>query len=104
LERSHCSAQEVLRTPKFQQLRSQRARLRWVLSGATLIMFFGLIVLVMTARNALGVNIPGSSTPLWFGLIFAMTVLVVVFTGLYVHQSNSRFDRLTDDLIRELGQ
>jgi uncharacterized membrane protein (DUF485 family) len=97
-------AQEILSAPKFKQLRSERAKLRWGLSFATLVMFFGFIALVWSARGALGVSFPGSSTPIWFGFIFVISVLVVVFTGIYVRQSNSRFDRLTDDLVREFGQ
>jgi uncharacterized membrane protein (DUF485 family) len=98
------SAQEILSAPKFKQLRSERARLRWSLSFANLVLFFGFIALVWTARGALGVSFPGTSTTIWFGLFFVVHVLVALFTGFYVRQSNSRFDRLADDLVREFGQ
>jgi uncharacterized membrane protein (DUF485 family) len=101
---SRLDVQTVLSAPKFKQLRAERAVLRWTLSLATLAMYFGLIVLVLTERNAFSGDIPGTSMPIWFGFIFAATLLVVVFTGIYVSRSNSRFDRLTTDLIRELGQ
>jgi uncharacterized membrane protein (DUF485 family) len=98
------NTQQILSAPKFRQLRSQRAFLRWTLSLATLAMFFGIIVLDWTARSALSADMPGTSTPIWFGLIIGMTLAVVALTGIYVHQSNSRFDRLTHELIREIEQ
>jgi uncharacterized membrane protein (DUF485 family) len=101
---SRLDAQAILSAPKFKQLRAERAVLRWTLSLATLVMYFGLILLVLTERSALGVNIPGTSTPIWFALILVATLLVVVFTGIYVRKSNSRFDRLAADLLREFGQ
>ena len=45
---------EILADPAFRQLTSARARLRWSLSIATLIMFFGFIGLITTAKAALG--------------------------------------------------
>lgn len=101
---SRLDVQAILSAPKFKQLRAERAALRWTLSLATLVTYFGFILLVLTERGALGVNIPGTSTPIWFALIFVATLLVVVFTGIYVRKSNSRFDCLTADLLRELGQ
>jgi uncharacterized membrane protein (DUF485 family) len=75
---SRLDAQAILSAPKFKQLRAERAALRWTLSLATLVTYFGLILLVLTERSALGVNIPGTSTPIWFALIFVATLLVVV--------------------------
>jgi uncharacterized membrane protein (DUF485 family) len=95
---------QILADPVFRELASARARLRWGLSLVTLVMFFGFIGLISSARSALGANIAGSAIPLGLVLALTMIVLVVVLTGIYVQRSNSRFDQLTRVLNREFGQ
>src|SRR5437667_5234872 len=95
---------EILADPVFRELASARARLRWSLSIVTLVMFFGFIGLISTARTALGGSIAGSAIPLGIVLALTMIVLVVVLTGIYVQRSNSRFDQLTRVLNREFSQ
>jgi uncharacterized membrane protein (DUF485 family) len=91
---------EILGDRAFKELVSARARMRWSLSMLTLIMFFGFIALISTARNALGAVIGASAIPLSIVLALFMIVMVVVLTGVYVERSNSRFD----DLARRLRQ
>ena len=95
---------EILDNPAFKQLALSRARLRWSLSIVTLIMFFGFIALISTAKGALGATVAGSPMPLGLLLALFMIVLVVILTGLYVQRSNSRFDELARTLNREFGQ
>lgn len=97
-------AADILHAQKFRELSSARATLRWTLSLATLVLFFGFILLVLSARSVLSTSIAGSAVPIWFNLSFAMVFLVVILTGVYVRRSNSRFDQLTNDLNQEFGQ
>jgi uncharacterized membrane protein (DUF485 family) len=94
----------ILSDPSFKELVGARAKLRWTLSAITLVMFFGFILLISMARGALSATIAGSAIPVGLGLAFAMIVAVIVMTGLYVMQSNTRFDPLTRTLNREFGQ
>jgi uncharacterized membrane protein (DUF485 family) len=96
--------QEILADDRFQNLAAARARLRWSLSLVTLIMFFGFIALISTAKSALGAPVAGSSIPLGLFLAMCMIVLIVMLTGFYVYRSNSRFDELSGRLNREFGQ
>jgi uncharacterized membrane protein (DUF485 family) len=96
--------EEIIRDPRFRNLASARARLRWSLSIVTLIMFFGFIALISTAKNALGVPVAGISIPLGLLLAISMCVVVVMLTGFYVYRCNSRFDKLASLLNREFGQ
>jgi uncharacterized membrane protein (DUF485 family) len=96
--------QRILSDPAFKELASARAKLRWSLSIITLVLFFGFIALISTARDALGANIANSAVPLGLFLALAMIVLVVMLTGFYVQRSNSRFDRLAQLVTREFGQ
>jgi uncharacterized membrane protein (DUF485 family) len=95
---------QVLADPAFRELALARARLRWGLSIVTLIMFFGFIALISTAKAALGANVAGSDMPLGLILALAVIVLVVLLTAFYVQRSNSRFDELARTLNRRFGQ
>ena len=95
---------EILADPSFRELASARARLRWSLSIVTLVMFFGFIAVISTARDTLGTTVAGSAMPLGLVLALAMIAIVVTLTGIYVQRSNSRFDELTLALKREFGQ
>jgi uncharacterized membrane protein (DUF485 family) len=95
---------EILADPSFRELASARAKLRWSLSIVTLIMFFGFIALISTAKDALGATVAGSAMPLGLLLALAMIAIIVMLTGIYVRRSNSRFDELTHALKREFGQ
>jgi uncharacterized membrane protein (DUF485 family) len=95
---------EIIADPRFRNLASARAKLRWSLSIVTLIMFFGFIALISSAKSALGVAVAGSAIPLGLLLAVSMIVAVVILTGFYVYRSNSRFDELARDLNREFGK
>lgn len=95
---------EILANPSFRRLASARAKLRWSLSIVMLIMFFGFIALISTAKGALGTNVEGTAVPLGFVLALAMIAIVVALTGFYVQRSNSRFDGLSRALKQEFGQ
>src|SRR6202035_4395113 len=64
---------EIITDPRFRNLASTPAKLRWSLSIVTLIMFFGFIALSSSAKSALGVAIAGSSIPL--GLLLAIFMI-----------------------------
>jgi uncharacterized membrane protein (DUF485 family) len=95
---------QILADPAFRELALARAKLRWGLSIITLIMFFGFIALISTAKGALGANVGGSDMPLGLVLALAVVVLVVLLTGFYIQRSNSRFDELARALNRRFGQ
>jgi uncharacterized membrane protein (DUF485 family) len=94
----------ILADPDFAKLAGGRARLRWVLSALTLVMFFGFIALIVSARDLLGASIPGSAIPVGLLLALSSIVLVVVLTGTYVQRSNRRYDELARRLNKEFGR
>ncbi len=93
---------QVLRSPRFQELVRQRARFAWTLSIAMLVIYFGFILLVAFAKPLLASKIGNGVTSL--GIILGLGVIVSAFvlTGIYVQRANSRFDELTRRLTREL--
>lgn len=104
LSTTSARTRQVLADPDFRKLVLSRARLRWGLSLVTLVLFFGFIALISTAKGALGANVAGSDIPLGLALGLTMIVLVVFLTGFYVQRSNLRFDELARVLDRRFGQ
>lgn len=93
---------QVLRSPRFQELVRQRSRFAWTLSIAMLVIYFGFILLVAFAKPLLATKVGDGVTSL--GIILGLGVIVSAFflTGIYVQRANSRFDELTRRLTREL--
>ena len=93
---------QLLRSPRFQELVRQRTRFAWTLSIAMLVIYFGFILLVAFAKPLLATKVGDGVTSL--GIILGLGVIVSAFvlTGIYVQRANSRFDELTRRLTREL--
>ena len=93
---------QLLRSPRFQELVRQRARFAWTLSIAMLVIYFGFILLVAFAKPLLATKVGDSVTSL--GIILGLGVIVSAFvlTGIYVQRANSRFDEMTRHLTREI--
>ncbi|WP_457094497.1 DUF485 domain-containing protein [Microvirga sp. P5_D2] len=93
---------QLLRSPRFQELVRQRTRFAWTLSIAMLVIYFGFILLVAFAKPLLATKIGDGVTSL--GIILGLGVILSAFvlTGIYVQRANSRFDEMTRHLTREI--
>jgi uncharacterized membrane protein (DUF485 family) len=93
---------QVLRSPRFQELVRERTKFAWTLSIVMLVIYFGFILLVAFAKPLLATKIGDGVTSL--GIILGLGVIVSAFvlTGIYVQRANSRFDELTRHLTREI--
>ena len=93
---------QLLRSPRFQDLVRQRTRFAWTLPIAMLVIYFGFILLVAFAKPLLATTIGDGVTSLGIILGLAVIVSAFVLTGIYVRRANSRFDELTRHLTREI--
>jgi uncharacterized membrane protein (DUF485 family) len=93
---------QVLRSPRFQELVRERTRFAWTLSIVMLVIYFGFILLVAFAKPLLATKVGGGVTSL--GIILGLGVILSAFvlTGIYVQRANSRFDEMTRHLTREI--
>jgi uncharacterized membrane protein (DUF485 family) len=68
-----------------------------------LVVYFGFIGLIAFARPLMAVKIGGTAS---LGLVLGVGVILLAFllTGIYVARANGRYDALTADLKRSLGQ
>ena len=87
----------------LEALAARRWRVAAVLTAATLVSYFGFILLVAFARDLMALKIGGGVTSL--GIVLGLVVIVSAFllTGIYVQRANSRFDDLTRDLTKEIA-
>ena len=96
------SYDRIRENPKFRALVQRRTRLAAVLAATMLVIYFGFILLVAYAPGLLATPIAGGVTTI--GVPIGLFVILAAFalTGVYVAQANTTFDRLNDDILREL--
>lgn len=87
--------------PKFAELVRQRNSLATTLTIVMLVIYYGFILLVAFAPGVLGIKI-GTVTTLGIPLGVFVIVSAFVLTGIYVSKANTSFDRLNDELLREV--
>jgi uncharacterized membrane protein (DUF485 family) len=95
----------IRRNPKFAELTQQRNKLARTLTVVMLVIYFGFILLVAFAPGFLGTPI-GQGSVTTVGIPLGVLVIVSAFalTGIYVAKANSSFDRLNDELLREVDR
>ena len=96
--------QSILRHPSFQELVASRNRLGWTLSLLMLFIYLGFILLVAYDKPLLAQKVGGGTTSLGIVLGLGVILCAFVLTGVYVVRANGRFDELTEQLKREMGQ
>ena len=99
------SAQQVERikaNPTYRSLVRRRMRLALWLTAIMLAAFFGFTLAVAFDKEALATPIGNGVTSVGIPIGFAIILLAIVLTGIYVRRANREFDLLTDELRREL--
>jgi uncharacterized membrane protein (DUF485 family) len=91
----------IRQNPKFAELVQQRNALARALTVAMLVIYFGFILLVAFAPGFLAIKI-GTVTTIGIPLGLLVIVSAFVLTGIYVAKANTSFDRLNDELLREV--
>lgn len=89
----------------FKELVAKRERFAWILSIIMLVLYFGFVLLIAFAPEWLGTPISENShitrgIPMGIGLI----VISFILTGVYTYRANGEFDRLNNQVLREVSQ
>ncbi|AMO77935.1 Inner membrane protein YjcH [Pseudomonas citronellolis] len=97
--------QRIDTNPRFKELVAKRERFAWLLSLIMLGLYVAFILLIAFEPQVLGTKVsPDSSVtwgiPLGVGLILSAFVL----TGIYVRRANGEFDRLNQEVLKEVQQ
>ncbi|MFV8824506.1 DUF485 domain-containing protein [Thauera sp. WH-2] len=94
----------IAANPKYQRLVRTRSSFGWILTAIMMVVYYGYIAVIafdkemLAARLGDGVMTVG--IPVGLGVIF-FTILI---TGFYVRRANSEFDRLTREIVEEVGK
>ena len=97
-------AAKIAANPKYQKLVGTRSSFGWILTMIMMVVYYGYIAIIafnkemLAARLGEGVMTVG--IPVGLGVIF-FTILI---TGFYVRRANSEFDRLTREIVEEVGK
>ena len=93
----------IANDPRFAALQRRRMRFAVTLSIIMLAIYFGYILLIAFWPEVLAMRVAsGLTMTIGFPLGVAVIVAAVVLTGLYVRRANTEFDRITQQLIREV--
>jgi uncharacterized membrane protein (DUF485 family) len=91
----------VKANPKFQELVRKRSRLSWLLTAIMLVAYYGFILVLAFAPELFTIHI-SEHTTIGFPIGIAIILLAFALTGIYVRRSNREFDRLTEEIRKEV--
>lgn len=93
----------IYANPKFHQLELKRRRFSWLLTSIILIAYFSFILIIAFYPELFGSPIVKDSVITW-GILIALSVILLSFllTGIYVYRANNEFDRLVNDVIKDV--
>ncbi|MGB7988852.1 MAG: DUF485 domain-containing protein [Candidatus Methylophosphatis roskildensis] len=92
-------------SPKFRKLVSTRSTYSVVMTLAMIVVYFGYILLVAFNKDFLAQKL-GAEMVTSIGILMGVGVLLfaIIITGLYVRRSNTEFDSLKEDVIKEANK
>ena len=94
----------IVRNQSYQRLVHERTRFGLILTGLMLVVYFGFIGLIAFDKSLLAMKVGGGTASIGLFLGVGVIVFAFILTGIYVQRANSRYDALTADLKRSLGQ
>ncbi len=96
--------QVVLQNPIFKELVRKKRRLSWTLSIILLVTYFGFITLVAVAPDFMHQSLNGGVTTIGIPMGISVIVFAFVLCGIYVWRANGEFDRLTQEVVRQIEE
>ena len=90
---------KVKRDPEFHALVHARTRLAWGLTAATLVIYFGFILLVAFAPGVLATPLGNGTMTVGIVAGVGTIILAVALTGLYVRRANTTFDAAIEKIV-----
>lgn len=96
--------QGVLGDPQFQQLVARRDSLRWRLTVAMLVAYFGYIGVIAFDKSILAQKVGDGAISLGIPVGLALIAFTVLITGAYVVRANGEFDRMTREIVERASR
>ena len=96
-------SEKLAQSPRFRALVASRTKFAVNLSLAMLVIYFGFILIIAFAPGFLGTPLAGGVTTVGIPIGLGVIISAFVLTGIYVAKANSTFDRMTEELVREVS-
>ena len=93
----------MLANPKFRALVKARSTLGWSLTAVMLVIYYSFILLIAFDKGFLSQVVAGSVTSMGIALGLGVLLTAFVLVAVYVAVANTKFDRMTAELRREVG-
>ena len=89
--------------PAYRELVRKRGRMGWLLSAFMTIVFLGFTLAIAFDKTALAAPIGAGVTSIGIPIGFAIILLAILITALYVRHANRSYDALTDSIRKDIG-
>ncbi|HLY12679.1 MAG TPA: DUF485 domain-containing protein [Planctomycetota bacterium] len=84
---------QLLQDPEFKDLVDRKNRFSLQLTGITLVLYYGFILLIAFRPGLFAFKVAGNVT---FGIVLGISVIIAcwILTGIYVRWANQRYDAM----------
>ena len=102
MSEQHRGNLHLLDDPDFKDLVARKNTISVNLTIATLVIYYGFILLIAFKRDLFGAKVAGNVT---FGIFLGIGVIIACFvlTGVYVRWANRNYDAMVDRLKQKAG-
>lgn len=89
----------MLRQPRFERLHRARRTFSWTLTAVMLLVYFGFILTLAFRPDWLAVPLtPGQPMTVGIPIGFGMFAFTFAMVAIYVHRSNTVYDKMIDEI------
>jgi uncharacterized membrane protein (DUF485 family) len=93
---------KIKSNPNYQKLVESRSSFGWTLTWIMMIVYYGFIILIAFDKELLATRIGAGVTTLGIPIGLFVIVFTVIITGIYVRRANDAYDKLTDQIRKEV--
>ena len=90
--------------PAYRELVRRRTRLGWTLAAIVLVSFIGFSLVIAFDKELLAAPIGDGVMSVGIPVGFALIVLTLALTAIYVRHANRAFDRLTAQIRKDFSE
>lgn len=102
---SNDASEHIRSNPKFRHLVRTRNAWTMVMTLLVIVVYFGYILLVAFDKEFLARKLgEGLVTSIGIPIGLGVILFTIAITAVYVHLANTRFDRMSAEVLREAGK
>ncbi|WP_373740128.1 DUF485 domain-containing protein [Neisseria sp.] len=96
------TAKKVLEHPEFRRMAHQKALIGWSFSAVVFVLYVAFIWLIGTSPEVFAKPVSDGITT--WGIYAGLFVIVfsIAITGVYVRIANGKFEKMTQDVVKEV--